>query len=120
MAVAEITQAAEQRLLAITPSIPTAFEGVHFEPPAGIYQRCQFVVSPPEDPVLGLGYYRERIEFQVFISAPAGFGAGEALERERHRRGREKGKSGDRGKVRRRKTRRRYATFRKEHDPRRV
>lgn len=81
MAVAEITQAAEQRLLAITPSIPTAFEGVHFEPPAGIYQRCQFVVSPPEDPVLGLGYYRERIEFQVFISAPAGFGAGEALER---------------------------------------
>lgn len=81
MAVAEITQAAEQRLLAITPSIPTAFEGVHFEPPASIYQRCQFVVSPPEDPVLGLGYYRERIEFQVFISAPSGFGAGEALER---------------------------------------
>lgn len=81
MAVAEITQAAEQRLLAITPSIPTAFEGVHFEPTSGMYQRCQFVISPPDDPVLGLGYYRERIEFQVFVSVPSGQGVGEALQR---------------------------------------
>lgn len=81
MAVLEITQAAEQRLLEITPSIPTAFEGVHFEPPVGMYQRCQFIISPPEDPVLGTGYYRERVEFQVFISSPAGLGVGDALAR---------------------------------------
>lgn len=81
MAVLEITQAAEQRLLEITPSIPTAFEGVHFEPPAGMYQRCQFIISPPDDPVLGTGYYRERVEFQVFVSSPAGLGVGDALAR---------------------------------------
>ena len=81
MAVLEITQAAEQRLLEITPSIPTAFEGVHFEPPTGMYQRCQFIISPPEDPVLGTGYYRERVEFQVFVSSPAGLGVGDALAR---------------------------------------
>ena len=81
MAVLEITKAAEQRLLEITPSIPTAFEGVHFEPPSGMYQRCQFIISPPDDPVLGTGYYRERVEFQVFVSSPAGLGVGDALAR---------------------------------------
>lgn len=81
MAVLEITQAAEQRLLEITPSIPTAFEGVHFEPPNEMYQRCQFIISSPEDPVLGTGYYRERVEFQVFISSPSGIGVGDALAR---------------------------------------
>ena len=81
MAIKEIKKVMETHLLSITPSVPTGFEGVDFNPPAGMYQFCQLVVRSPEDPTLGKGYYRERAQFQMFVSIPQGKGTGEALSR---------------------------------------
>lgn len=63
------------------PDLPTAYEGVNFDPPSSIYQSCQFIIEKPTDPVFGLGYYRERINFQIFISDISGKGTTTALER---------------------------------------
>lgn len=65
----------------LLPNLPTAYEGVSFNPPTGVYQRIQFRISRPDDPVLGTGYYRERIEMQIFVNAPSNKGTGEALAR---------------------------------------
>lgn len=65
----------------LVPSLPTAYEGASFTPPSTIYQRLQFRVNQPDDPVLGTGYYRERMELQIFVNAPANKGTGEALTR---------------------------------------
>ena len=81
MPIAEIKKAAEKRLLTISPSLPTGFEGQDFDPPATAYQRCQFMIMPPDDPVFGTGYYRERVQFQVYVSYPAGEGTGDAFRR---------------------------------------
>lgn len=68
MAIVEAKKAIRRRLSALTPSLPTALEGISFVPPStGLYQRLQFVVSNPTDPVLGRGYYRENIEVQIFV-----------------------------------------------------
>ena len=56
-----------------------AKEGISFKPLDGVYYRTQFRISPPDDPVLGTGYYRERIEFQVFVHAPANQGTAAAI-----------------------------------------
>lgn len=80
-AIKDIKKAAEVRLASLTPALPTSYEGSNFTPPTGMYQICQVVIQPPEDPVYGTGYYRERVQFQVFVSAPSGAGTGDALAR---------------------------------------
>jgi hypothetical protein len=58
---------------------------VSFEPPTTLYQRCQFRIDSPEDTTLsagtGIGYYRERIQFQVFVIAEPNQGTAAALTR---------------------------------------
>ena len=75
-----IRQALETTLINLQPSVPTAIEGVDFDPPAGLYQRCQLLIRQPDDVVLGTQYYRENVDFQVFVVAPAGLGLGEGLD----------------------------------------
>lgn len=67
MAIVEAKIAIRNRLSQLIPKYPTAFEGVSFTSPNSIYQRLQFVISPPTDPVFGKGYYRENIEVQIFV-----------------------------------------------------
>ena len=74
-------RALERRLMALAPTIPTAFEGVSFEPPSTMYQRVQLAIKDPTDPVLGTGYYREEIQFQIFITDAPNNGTSAALTR---------------------------------------
>ena len=68
MAIKEAKTAVRKHLANLSPKLPTALEGISFTPPkTGMYQRLQFVVSRPTDPVLGIGYYRENIEVQIFV-----------------------------------------------------
>jgi hypothetical protein len=61
-------KALERRLNNQFSTTPTAYEGVAFTPPANaLYFHTQFIVRPPEDPTLGLGFYREQMTFQVFV-----------------------------------------------------
>ena len=60
-------RAAERKLSTLSPALPTAYEGVKFVPPAGMYLRTQFTLQRPDDPTLGSTYYRERMSFQVFV-----------------------------------------------------
>lgn len=71
----------ERLLTNLAPVVPTAYEAVEFEAPEGLYQRCQFVISPPDDPVFGRGYHRERVQFQVFVVGKAGTGTAEVYNR---------------------------------------
>ena len=80
-AIKQIKKAAEVHLASLLPTLPTSYEGKNFTAPTGMYQICQFAIQPPEDPVYGKGYYRERVQFQVFISAPNGAGTGDAIDR---------------------------------------
>lgn len=82
MVITNTKRAAERRLASITPNdIPTAYESVNFDPPTTIYQRTQFVLRRPDDPVIGTGYYRENIQFQVFIVDKSNEGTARAIER---------------------------------------
>lgn len=81
MAIVETKKALERRLNSLTPSIPTAFEGVSFDPPATMYQSCQFVINQPDTPTLGTNYYRERIQFQVFVIGEPNKGTATAITR---------------------------------------
>ncbi len=81
MAIIEIKRAAERKLNALTPSVPTAWESVSFEPPVGLYQRVQFTIQSPDDPVLGTGFHRERISMQVFVVGAANKGTSEVITR---------------------------------------
>lgn len=77
-----IKKALERRLQAITPTVPTGFEGVNFDPPVNaMYQRCQFMIGKPQDPTLTIGFSRERLQMQVFICDVKGTGTGAALAR---------------------------------------
>lgn len=76
-----IKQACEKHLKSITPDLPTAYEGFNFTPPSTMYQICQFVILNPSDPTLGDGYYRERVDLQVFVVGVSGKGTLEALQR---------------------------------------
>lgn len=70
-----IKKALERRLMSMTPAIDTGFEGVEFNPPVNtMYQRCQFMIMPPADPVFGVGYHREQLQLQVFIADIKGQG----------------------------------------------
>lgn len=81
MAIIEIKRAAERKLSALTPAIPTAWEGVSFNPPAGLYQRVQFTIQSPDDPVLSVGFHRERMTMQVFVVGDANKGTSEVIAR---------------------------------------
>ena len=74
-AIIDTKRAAERLLLSLTPSIPTALESVDFEPPVNaMYQRVQFMLNPPDDPVFTAGYHRENIQMQVFVADTKGHG----------------------------------------------
>lgn len=79
MAIIEIKKAAERYLNSLTPVIPTAWEGVSFKPPVGLYQSVQFTIQSPEDPVLGTGFHRERVTLQVFLNGKSNKGTSEVL-----------------------------------------
>jgi hypothetical protein len=81
MAIIQIKRAAERKLIALSPSLPTAFESVTFDPPIGLHQRVQFTIQAPDDPVLGTGFHRERVTMQVFIVGNTNKGTSEVLER---------------------------------------
>lgn len=81
MAILEIKRAAERHLLGLSPSVPTAYEGVSFTPPSTIYQRVQVQPRRIEDPVLGAGFHREIVSFQVFVVSPVNQGTAEAISR---------------------------------------
>ena len=81
MAVLETQRGLIKHLNLLLPNLPTAYEGLSFTPPSTIYQRLQFRINQPDDPVLGTGYYRERMEMQIFVNAPTNKGTGEALSR---------------------------------------
>lgn len=67
--------------MALTPNIPTAFEGVSFEPPSTMYQRVQLMVKKPVDPVFSAGYHREELQLQIFIVDKPNNGTAAALTR---------------------------------------
>lgn len=82
MAIVEIKRAAERHLNTLTPSILTGWEGMSFNPPTDqLYQRVQFVIQTPEDPVFGTGFHRERIRMQVFIVGMINKGTSEVISR---------------------------------------
>ena len=81
MAITETKRCLERRLMALTPSLPTSFEGASFEPPLTMYQSCQLSIRNPDDPVLGTGFYRERIQFQVFVVDAPNNGTAAAIQR---------------------------------------
>lgn len=81
MAIIEIKKAAERHLNSLTPTVPIAWEGVSFTPPTGLYERVQFTIQPPEDPVLGKGFHRERMTMQVFCLGATNKGTAEVLTR---------------------------------------
>ena len=82
MAIVEIKRAAERYLNALTPSAPTGWEGVSFSPPADqLYQRVQFLVQTPDDPVFGTGFHRERVTIQVFVVGLINKGSSEVISR---------------------------------------
>jgi hypothetical protein len=81
MAIIEIKRAAERKLNALTPAVQTAWEGVSFDAPNELYQRVQFTIQPPEDPVLGTGFHREKVTMQVFIVGTANKGTSEVINR---------------------------------------
>lgn len=81
MAIIEIKRAAERKLNALTPAVTTAWEGISFDPPIGLYQRVQFTIQTPDDPVLGTGFHRERMQMQVFVVGAANKGTSEVINR---------------------------------------
>lgn len=81
MAIIEVKRAAERRLKNLTPAIPIAWEGVSFTPPSEMYQRVQFTIQRPTDPVLGTGFYRENITMQVFVVGATNKGTAEVITR---------------------------------------
>jgi hypothetical protein len=76
-AILNTKRAAERKLLTL--GFPVAFENVDFTPNTGVYLKTQFQIQSPDDPVIGDTYYRERINFQVFVTDDLGKGTANAL-----------------------------------------
>jgi hypothetical protein len=51
-----------------------AFPNTVFNAPSTEYYRVQYLISTPDDPVMGTGYHREQIELQVFVCTEIGKG----------------------------------------------
>ena len=81
MEIIDAKRVAERLLASITPSLPTAFEGVDFIPPAGMYQSCFLKINAPTDPVWPAGYHRENTVFNVFVIDVKGQGTTDVLLR---------------------------------------
>ena len=81
MAIVEAEIAVRRLLQTLSPTLPTAYEGISFVPPDGMYQRVQFVVNAPTDPTLGNYFYRENIEVQIFVVDKLDVGTSAALQR---------------------------------------
>ncbi len=82
MAIIEVKRATERHLNTLTPIVPTGWEAVSFNPPKDqLYQRVQFLVQPPDDPVLGTGFHRERITMQIFVVGMINKGTSEVISR---------------------------------------
>ena len=80
--ISDIKKAAERYLATITPAVSTAYEAVKFEPPSNaMYQRVQFQIQQPDDPVFTAGYHREIVQLQVFVVDVIGSGTASALSR---------------------------------------
>lgn len=61
-------QALETRLAAAFPTVKIAYEGASFKPPAKeLYLACQMAIGTPDEPTIGDLYYREVINWQVFV-----------------------------------------------------
>lgn len=72
--------AVEDRLKLQFPSTKIAWEGVSFKPPANqMYLHTQLVILTPDEPTIGDRYYRERIQFQVFVCDVLNKGTANAL-----------------------------------------
>jgi hypothetical protein len=75
-----VKRGCEKRISSVETVLPIAYEGINFIPPtSGMYLKTQFVSLGAEDPVIGKGYYREHIQFQVFITDNSGKGTTQAL-----------------------------------------
>jgi hypothetical protein len=79
MSILEIKRAAERHLATMPNQWPVAYESVSFTPPNANYLKVQFAIQPPDDPTLGVGYHRERIQLQVFVVTDSGSGTGQAI-----------------------------------------
>lgn len=80
-AIIKIKRACEKHLASLNPNLPTAYEGVNFTPPDSMYQMVQFVPINPENPSLGDGYFRERVDVQIFVVGVSGKGTTDTLTR---------------------------------------
>lgn len=70
----------EQKLLDAFPTMQITFEAEDAEEsPNEMYMYAQLRIDKPDDRVLGTDYYREQMQFQVFISAPSGEGTQDVL-----------------------------------------
>jgi len=81
MSIIEAQTAIRTRLAALTPALPTALEGIPFTAPTGMYQRLQFVISPPTDPTFGTYFHRENIQVQIFVADKLDVGTAGAIAR---------------------------------------
>lgn len=81
MAIIETETAVRRHLQTLSPQLPTAYEGISFVAPTGMYQRLQFVINSPTDPVFGRGYHRENIQVQLFVADKLDVGTNAAIQR---------------------------------------
>lgn len=81
MSILEAKKAVRRHLASLSPQLPTALEGISFVTPDAMYQRLQFVISPPTDPVFGTGFHRENIQVQIFVVGKTDSGDSEVLTR---------------------------------------
>lgn len=71
----------ETKLKTISPSLPIAWEGVSFNPPAdgSKYIRCTLTIGKPDDRCKGGTYYRENAIFNVYVMDKLNIGTVPAL-----------------------------------------
>ena len=81
MPIVSTKKALERHLNGLLPTLPTAYEGVSFTPPTTMYQRVQLVIRNPDTPTFSSNYYRERIQFQVFVVGEANKGTAATIAR---------------------------------------
>ena len=81
MAIIEAETAVRRHLQTLSPQLPTAYEGISFVAPAGMYQRLQFVINTPTDPTFGNYYHRENIQVQIFVADKLDVGTNAAITR---------------------------------------
>lgn len=76
-----ITKALENKLKAIAPALPIAYNNVNFATPNGPYQSAYVLFARPDTTGFGSGPYLQSGYMQVGLHYPTGGGAGEAQAR---------------------------------------